>query len=185
MGAQGAVDRGQDGPRRPCRGGRAARGAHRREPLPRAPEGAADARLVPLGPPGGRAAGLSGRSREAGRGAGHRAGGAPARPRTRDPRPGPGPGTAHSGARSGRELRAARAAKVPAGERGATLGTPAGEHRVRGPRRFHRAGRATRPGVDAQSAGPLLRRLQRRDRTPRWDRGGLHRGRGGWRVRSG
>ena len=61
-----------------------------------------DARLVPLGPPGGRAAGLSGRSRGAGRGAGHRAGGAPARPRTRDLRPGPGPGTAYSGARGGR-----------------------------------------------------------------------------------
>ena len=42
-------------------------GADRRVPLPRAPARAADARALPLRPPGGRAAGLPGRAPEAGR----------------------------------------------------------------------------------------------------------------------
>ena len=52
--------------------------------------GPADARALPLRPPGRRAPGLPGRQADARRGARHRAGRAPARARAGDPRAGPG-----------------------------------------------------------------------------------------------
>ena len=52
---------------RTCRGRRAARGADRRASLPRAPASSADARALSLRAPGGGAAGLPGRTPDAGR----------------------------------------------------------------------------------------------------------------------
>ena len=81
-----------------------------RAPVPRAAAGAADARPLPLRPPGGRAAGLPRRAAGAGRRARDRAGRAAARAGAGDPRAGPGagPGRAAPAARGRRRARRPR-----------------------------------------------------------------------------
>ena len=86
-----AARRGQARARAPRGGARRARDADRGVPLPRGPAAPADARAVPLRPPGGCAAGLPGRAPHPRRGAGDRARGAAAGARGGDPRAGAGP----------------------------------------------------------------------------------------------
>ena len=75
---------------RHARGGRRARAAARRHPFRERLRAPADARALPLRPPGGGARGVPGRARDADRRARHRAGPGAAGARAGDPPPGPG-----------------------------------------------------------------------------------------------
>ena len=88
-GGRGA-DRRRTGARPPPRPRPRARGARRRAPVPRTLSRPADARALPLRPPGGRARGLPAHEDADGQRAGPRARGRAAAARTGDPRAGPG-----------------------------------------------------------------------------------------------
>ena len=154
--------------RPPRRGRRGAAGAGRRAPVPRAPARPADARAVPLRPPGGRAR-------------------RPTRTRARAlvEELGLEPGRASCAARAA-DARARPGARAPRRRRA----PPAGARRRRRPepRRDARrlvsvvvadlagvggAGRAARPGVAARAARALLGGLRRGARAPRRDGRGL------------
>ena len=118
VGALEQLDRRAARARPARRRGRAAAGADRRAPLPRAVARPADARALPLRPAGGRAAGVPGRAARARRGAGDRAGRAAARARTRDARARRrARGARHGGAAAAARARGAAAARRRPGER--------------------------------------------------------------------
>ena len=94
--------------RPPRRRRRRARGAGRRAPVPRAPPRAADARALPLRPPGRRARRLPARPPRARRGPRPRPEPRAPAPRGRDPRPRPGARARGRGPGSGRRRPSAR-----------------------------------------------------------------------------
>ena len=167
--------RGGAGARPPRRPGLGAGGRRRRAAAARAPARAADARALPLRPPGGRARGLPRGAAHARRGGRRRAGRRAARPPGRDPRAGPGArparGRGAAGAARGRFAAAggppARAgrAELPAGRRGR------GTRRRRGrlwPARHRQdtAGRRTCPrGAAPPHDGALRGNVDRRPPT--------------------
>ena len=149
----GGPARSAPGPRPAQRGRGRAGGGGPRPSHPGAAASRADARAVPVGPPGGRARGLSFRPRRARRGARDRAGARAARARARDPRAGP---CARPAARSG-----AAASPAPRRRAAAALRARGAQDRdraLRRPRGLDGAGRHRGPGAHAGAAHPVLRR---------------------------